>query len=178
MSFIADLISDIFVNAAIVKASRERIPALCVALVSLASGAAIMLYSYSLPEVSADSYLSSTISYTDVYYSVDSADPEIRLVSGPTEYTIPERIWKEHFTQNEIVRELRKDRVATVWLREHDSTEVQGIATEHFSISPELGAAWDNKNNRSGLSLGLLFLALGAVLLFVLFVFGRARLRR
>ena len=173
MSLLAELVSGILSDSVIAGAARSRNKKFLIGFVLLTSLASIGLlcYLYSLPTVSADSFYETEISFSGAYYFKDSRNREIRLVSENKEYRIYSRIWEKDFEPETIVRQLNSTNKATIWIESSESTEVKGIRATVFSIDPDVGAGWDNQNNRTGRLMGWIFLFAGVFLIVLAWAF-------
>ena len=173
MSFIADVITDfitdVMTNILIVRLVRKQ-RSYCSAvvlgiLVTVVSFGAVM-YMWAPAPISVNDYQATKISYSDVRLDPEVGDREITFTGDRRENTISSGVWSGHSDPAEIVQQLSRSNSAVIWHDSPESTSIKGIETEHFSISPEYGAAWDNANRRAGYNLAWFFLCLGLFLLF------------
>src|SRR5258708_39155799 len=113
MSFLAELLSGSLQDSLIIGAARKRNKTFLIGFGILTSIVSIgivsiglLLYFYSLPTVTVNTYYTTEISYSEANYYEDYRTKEIRLISGPNQYRIYDRFWTGHFIQAKIVPQL------------------------------------------------------------------------
>src|ERR1044071_4496387 len=136
-SFVADLLSDSFVDPPIIKKFY-----FLVVFGTLAIFASIFVLDshYSSPVPSVDGYKLTHIEYSAVRYRYDDEYKEIILGSADQKYSLSENVWKGKLDPENIVEELKRSNQADVWL---SKTDIKGIKTETIFIDPEWGASYD-----------------------------------
>ena len=116
----------------------------------LASGLLVFYYSSRSP-VKVEDYYLTKLNYQKVYFK-ESAD-KIVFVSTMKEYGLSIVLlnWQGKTDLAEVLRKLNSTTTAEVWLDDKDAISpfIQGIKTDNFYFSPEIGVDIDNKYNKN-----------------------------
>ena len=165
MSFLADLVTEILKDVLIVQVARSKNNSFLLGFGILTSiiSVSLLFYLQSFPSKTVNNYSIKQIDYQVT--TSNSKDGGIVLRSDPSDYLLSYKIWQDNHSRDYLVEALNKSRTATIWLDSPTSHTIKGITTSAFSISPEVGIAWDNKNSRWGIWLCWIFAGLGLVLI-------------
>ena len=151
---------------------RNKTVLLVFGLLTLITSLCLLFYFRSLPPTTVESYYSTEITYSRVYYDTQASSSKIVLVSGEQNYTIYHKVWQNHYSPETIVDGLAKSNRAKIWLDSPDSHGINGIITPTFSIDPSLGVAWDNENKHWGVIVAWMFIVCGGILIIISLFFS------
>ena len=134
----------------------------------LGSGLFGSYYYYKAP-VKIEDYYFTIINYQQVYLK-ESAN-KIVLVSEAKEYGLPILLLNARGKADlsEVLNKLKLSNTAEVWLdaKNTDSPFIRGISTTNFSLSPEIGADEDNKDDKSIAAICVWFAGGGIAVIFI-----------
>ena len=168
MSFLADLLTDLLINAGVSSAtsSRKRLPYIILGTISIIiSGLALLLCFYLLKPVPIEKYVTTTITYTKCYATGSKDSRNIILENADKKYMLTHYLWPKNYDENRIVDLLRQSEQATIWLETGDALTLKGLSTTSFKIDPSVGWKDDKRTQNIWFGLTGMFFTLGVVII-------------